>query len=90
MALSKRSLKRKNVFKGFSTVQLQRHIYLNGDAYFESISYDQRILSSKHHMDGGASHRIAVAMKEAAVKKYNHLLAQWVNGTESKYAMTRY
>lgn len=90
MALSKRKLIKRNIFKGFGTVQLHRHHYLNTTAWYHSREYEQKVLSSKHLNDDGALHRVYAELHESARVEYDRLLIQWANGTESKYALTRY
>lgn len=89
MALSKRKIILRSIHRGFDTVQLKRHSYLNTTAWFEAQQYDQRMLASKHALDGGASHAMYAALCKEAHQKYNRLLMQWANGTESKYARRR-
>lgn len=90
MALSKSKLIKRNIYKGFGTVQVKRLTHLNEVAYFESRSYDQQFLSSKHYGDDGSLHRLYAQLRNEAIDKYNKLMAQWANGTESKYALNRY
>lgn len=90
MALSKRKLIKRNIFKGFGTVQLHRHHYLNTTAWRNVREYEQKILSSKHQDDTGALYHTYVELHLCAQMEYDYLLMQWANGTESKYALTRY